>query len=89
MRQMFIFYNPQKYQFQNLSTQTKPYFFSIPKNTGSPSMHMMLCRRRLRWLRHVRRMENGRIFKDLLYSELATGRRPVGRPALRFKDVCN
>ena len=51
-------------------------------------MHMMLCKSRLRWLGHVRRMGNGRIPKDLLYGELATGRRPVGRPALRFKDVC-
>ena len=27
-------------------------------------------------------------FKDLLYGELATGKRPTGRPQLRFKDVC-
>ena len=26
--------------------------------------------------------------KDLLYGELATGKRPTGRPQLRFKDVC-
>ncbi|KAI8491363.1 hypothetical protein Bbelb_309960 [Branchiostoma belcheri] len=33
-------------------------------------------------------MEDGRIPKDILYGELVTGRRPVGHPALRFKDVC-
>ncbi|KAI8496811.1 hypothetical protein Bbelb_254660 [Branchiostoma belcheri] len=33
-------------------------------------------------------MEDGRIPKDILYGELVTGRRPVGRPALRFRDVC-
>ena len=33
-------------------------------------------------------MKDGRIPKDILYGELATGRRPVGRPALRFRDVC-
>ena len=33
-------------------------------------------------------MEDGRIPKDILYGELTTGSRPVGRPALRFKDVC-
>ena len=55
---------------------------------GSLSMHLMLSQRRLRWLGHVHRMEDGRIPKDILFGELAMGRRPVGRPALRFKDVC-
>ena len=44
--------------------------------------------RRLRWLGHVRRMEDGRIQKDILYVELALGRRTTGRPHLRYKDVC-
>ena len=33
-------------------------------------------------------MKDGRIPKDFLYGELATGKRPTGRPQLRFKDVC-
>ena len=33
-------------------------------------------------------MKDGRISKDLLYGEMATWRRPTGRPQLRFKDVC-
>jgi len=53
-----------------------------------PTMFALLSQRRLRWLGHVSRMEDGRIPKDLLYGQLATGSRPVGRPALRFKDVC-
>ncbi|CAH1266854.1 Hypp3594 [Branchiostoma lanceolatum] len=44
--------------------------------------------RRLRWLGHVRRMEDGRIPKDLLYGELISGKRRTWRPQLRFKDVC-
>ena len=47
-----------------------------------------LKQRRMRWLGHVTRMEDGRIPKDLLYGKLATGKRPTGRPQLRFKDVC-
>ena len=53
-----------------------------------PSLYTMLQQRRLRWLGHVHRMADGRIPKDLLYGELATGSRAPGRPNLRFKDVC-
>lgn len=56
--------------------------------TRSSSLHSILSHRRLRWLGHVRRMEDGRIPKDLLYGELASGSRKRGRPLLRFKDVC-
>ena len=42
----------------------------------------------LRWLGHVSRMDDEGIPRDILYSELATGTRPAGRPNLRFKDVC-
>ena len=38
---------------------------------------------------HVRRMEDGRIPKDILYGELAVGKRSRGRPKLSFKDLCN
>jgi hypothetical protein len=55
---------------------------------GVPSMYSLLAERRLRWLGHVRRMESGRIPKDLLYGELATGSRPRGRPFLRYSDTC-
>ena len=41
----------------------------------------------MRWLGYVTRMKGGRIPKDLLYGELATGKRPMGRSQLRFKDV--
>ena len=33
-------------------------------------------------------MEDRRIPKDILYSELATGTRPTRRPTASFKDVC-
>ena len=53
-----------------------------------PSMFTLLRHRRLRWLGHVYRMEDGRIPKNILYGELASGRRLKGRPQLRYKDVC-
>ena len=52
------------------------------------SMHSLLSQRRMRWLGHVRRMEDGRLPKDILYRQLTSGARPVGRPALIFKDAC-
>ena len=51
-------------------------------------MYTLLRQRRLRWLGHVRRMEDGRIPKEILHGEFASGKRSVGRPHLRYKDVC-
>ena len=50
-------------------------------------MNTLHRQRRLRWLGHVRRMDDGRIPKDI-YGELALGRRTTGHPHLRYKDVC-
>ena len=54
---------------------------------GSLSMYALLTKRRPRWLGHVTHMHDGRLPKDILYGELATGSRPTGRPTLRYKDV--
>ena len=61
---------------------------SVLARANTPSMYTLLKQRRLRWLGHVCRMEDGRIPKDLLYGELASGKRPRGRPLLRYKDIC-
>ena len=58
------------------------------ERAGCTGMLMLLKQRRMRWLGHVVRMDDGRIPKDLLYGELVQGKRPTGRPQLRFKDVC-
>ena len=57
-------------------------------NKDFPCMFAMLSQRRLRWLGHILLMEDGRLPKDVLYGELTSGSRPVGRPMLRYKDVC-
>ncbi|KAK4307313.1 hypothetical protein Pmani_020917 [Petrolisthes manimaculis] len=53
-----------------------------------PSMHTQLSQRCLHWFGHVRCMKDGRIPKDMLYRELATGSKPAGRSVLHYKDVC-
>ena len=39
-------------------------------------------------MRHVKRMDDSRIPKQLLYGELSQGKRQRGRPKLRYKDAC-
>ena len=60
----------------------------VLSRVGLPTIYTLLRQRRLRWLGHVRRMEDGRIPKDILYGELALGRRITGRPHLRYKYFC-
>ena len=71
-----------------ISWQDKVTNTDVLSRAGLPTMYTLLRQRRLRWLGHVRRMEDGRILKDILYGELALGRRTTGRPHLRYKDVC-
>ena len=71
-----------------ISWQHKVTNAKVLSRAGLATMYTLLRQRRLRWLGHVRRMEDGRITKDILYGELATGQRSIGRPQSRFKDVC-
>ncbi|KAL0985062.1 hypothetical protein UPYG_G00152410 [Umbra pygmaea] len=52
------------------------------------TMYTLLRQCRLRWLGHVCHMKDGWIPKDIFYGELASGKRPQGRPQLRYKDIC-
>ena len=61
---------------------------TVLDRAGILSMYSLLKQRRMRWLGHVVRMDDGRIPKDLLYGELTQGKRPTGRPQLRYRDVC-
>ena len=60
----------------------------VLERAGLPSIFALLAQRRLRWLGHVRRMDDSRIPKDLLYGELVDGARSRWRPSLRYKDSC-
>ena len=70
-----------------ISWQDKVTNAEVLSRAGLPSIHTILRQRRLRWLGHVHRMEDGRIPKDLLYGELTSGKRNIGRPKLRYSDV--
>ena len=70
-----------------ISWQDKVINADVLSRAGLPGMYTLLRQRRLGWLGHVRRMEDGRIPKDILYGELALGGRTTRRPRLRYKDV--
>ena len=55
--------------------------------TGSYDLTTIIRQRRLRWLCHVHRLEDGRLPKDILYSEFYNAPRGTGRPKLCYKDV--
>ena len=52
-----------------------------------PSMYELLIQRNLRWAGHINRMDDSRLPKQILYSQLKEGVRGIGRPRLRFKDT--
>ena len=72
----------------NITWQDKVPNNTVLERAGCTSMFTLLKQRHMRWLGHVVRMDDERIPKDLLYRELVQGKRPTGRPQLRFKDVC-
>ena len=71
-----------------ISWQDKVTNADVLSRASLPTMYSLFRQCRLRWLGHVHRMEDGRIPKNILYGELALGRRTTGRPHLRYNDVC-
>ena len=72
---------PEKHApYPGISWQDKVTNADVMSRAGLPSMYTLFKHHRLRWLGHVRRMEAGRIPKDIIYCELALGRRTTGRP---------
>ena len=55
---------------------------------GVTSMATLLKQRCLYLFSHLCHMVDGRIPKDLLYSETVSGKRPPGHPQLHIKDMC-
>ena len=70
-----------------ITWQDKVTNVDILNRAGLPSMEDILIEKGLRWLGHVHRMENNRLPRQLLYSQLSEGLRNRGRPKLRFKDA--
>ena len=52
-----------------------------------PSMYELLMQKNLGWAGHVARLDNNRLPKEILLSQLSTGSRNRGRPKLSYKDT--
>jgi len=59
---------------------------AVLERANITSIEAMIMKHRPRWSGHVVRMEDTRLPKKILFSELNTGDRPRGHPMLRFKD---
>ena len=53
----------------------------------SLSIHTIVLCSQLRWAGHVQPMDDCCLPKRLLYGELSTGKRSLGRPKLHYKDT--
>ena len=59
----------------------------VLKKAGLPYIETLLAHSRLKWLGHVRRMDDSRIPKQLLFGDLELGKRKQHKPRQRWKDV--
>ena len=60
---------------------------SVLEEANVTSIGARIMKGQLRWVGHVIRLDSGRIPKQIFYSELATGKRSLGAPKKRYKDV--
>ena len=70
----------------NIRWQDKVPDTEVLERANLPSIYTLLKKCQLRWAGHVYRMPDHRIPKQLLYGELASGKRSVGGQRKRFKD---
>ena len=59
----------------------------VLKSCHVPSMESQFIQAQLRWVGHLARMEDTRIPKAVFFGQLSSGKRPIGRPRLCYKDT--
>ena len=60
---------------------------SVLEESNCSSIESLLIRNQLRWSGHLVRMDDARLPKKIFYSQLSQGKRKVGAPMKRFKDI--
>ena len=61
----------------------------IRKELGQTTIQSMMRKRRLRWLGHVRRMDDERWPKQMMYAWIDGVKRPKGKAKQRWRDTVN
>lgn len=59
----------------------------VLRRPGLTHVGTMIMQKRLRWLGHVKRMDDSRVPKTILFSESRDGSTKQGRPLLRYLAV--
>jgi len=70
----------------NIKWQDKKTNISVLEQAATSSVESIIVKNQLRWVGHVTRMEDCRLPKQMLYSELSEGKRDAGGPKKRFRD---
>ena len=73
-KRLNVFYLRCLRKIMGISWQDKVTNAEVLARVNLPNMTAILCKRKLRWLGHVRRMDDSRIPKQLLFGELAHGK---------------
>lgn len=87
VKKLHAFMMRQLRDIMSIKWQDKITNIEVLKRANLPSMEDILIEKNLRWLGHVHRMDQDRLPRQLLFSQLCKGRRNQGRPRLRYKDV--
>lgn len=59
----------------------------MPEKAGPPPMYALLIRKDLRWAGHVAGLNSNHLLMPILFSQLSTECRNIGRPKPSFKDT--
>ena len=70
----------------NINWQDRVSNLQVLEMAESTSIEAMILISRLHWVGHVIRMEDNRLSKQLMFGELASGKRKQGMPLKRSKD---
>jgi hypothetical protein len=87
IRQLDAFHQSCLRKILNIKWQDKVSNAEVLQRASSVGMEALLMKAKLRWAGHVVRMDDGRLPKQVLYSQLKVGKRQPGGQKLQFKDT--
>lgn len=74
-------------QLQRIGSQDRVLDLEVLKRERTNSVEAIITHAQLPWAGHVRRLDDNRLPKVVIYGELRIGKRKQGGQKLRYKDV--